>query len=65
MPDTGQSVGPYQLQGQLGAGGMGEVYRALDTRVGRQVAFKILPESLAGNEGGGGDSNRKPGWPPR
>jgi serine/threonine protein kinase/Tol biopolymer transport system component len=50
MAEAGQTIGPYQLQGQLGAGGMGEVYRALDTRVGRQVAFKILPESLAGNE---------------
>ena len=50
MPESGQIIGPYQLQGLLGAGGMGEVYRALDTRVGRQVAFKILPESLAGDE---------------
>ena len=45
MPD--ETIGPYQVLGQLGAGGMGEVYRALDPRVGRQVALKKLPESLA------------------
>src|SRR5579872_2562712 len=50
MADLGESVGPYQLQGKLGAGGMGEVYRALDSRVGRQVALKVLPESLARDE---------------
>ena len=50
MPETPRSLGPYQIVGQLGAGGMGEVYRALDTRVGREVALKILPESLAADE---------------
>jgi Tol biopolymer transport system component/tRNA A-37 threonylcarbamoyl transferase component Bud32 len=44
MPET--SIGPYQLLGPIGAGGMGEVYRALDTRIGRQVALKLLPASL-------------------
>jgi len=39
----GQQVGPYQIQGRLGAGGMGEVYRGHDTKLGRDVAIKILP----------------------
>jgi serine/threonine protein kinase len=40
---TGQRIGAYQLQALLGAGGMGEVYRARDTKLGRDVAIKILP----------------------
>jgi Tol biopolymer transport system component len=40
-------LGPYLIQSQIGAGGMGEVYRARDTRLGRDVALKILPESLS------------------
>ena len=48
MPLTsGSKLGPYEIQSPLGAGGMGEVYRARDTRLGRDVAIKVLPESLA------------------
>ena len=43
----GSRLGPYQIVAPLGAGGMGEVYRALDTRLERTVAIKILPEALA------------------
>src|SRR5579863_2944923 len=44
---SGTRLGPYEIVVLLGAGGMGEVYRALDTRLGRDVAIKVLPEGLA------------------
>ncbi len=42
-------LGPYGVQSPLGAGGMGEVYRARDPRLGRDVAIKVLPSHLSGN----------------
>ena len=46
MLNNGTKLGPYEIAGPLGAGGMGEVYRARDTRLGRDVAIKILPQHL-------------------
>ena len=43
----GTRLGPYEIQSVIGAGGMGEVYKARDTRLDRTVAIKILPEALA------------------
>src|SRR5262245_51496649 len=40
---SGTRLGPYEVLGPLGAGGMGEVYRALDTRLNRRIAIKVLP----------------------
>ena len=44
---AGTKLGPYEIQSPLGAGGMGEVYRARDTRLGRDVAIKVLPSHLS------------------
>ena len=50
MPlEPGVRLGPYEIAAQIGAGGMGEVYRATDTNLKRQVAIKVLPQSLAGD----------------
>src|SRR3990172_2512584 len=44
---VGTRLGPYEIVAPLGAGGMGEGYRAQDTRLGRDVAIKVLPQHLA------------------
>src|SRR6476646_11398666 len=44
---TGTKLGPYEVLSPLGAGGMGEVYRAKDTRLGRDVAVKVLPAHMS------------------
>jgi serine/threonine protein kinase len=47
---TGDKLGPYAVVEPIGTGGMGEVYRATDTRLGRDVALKILPEEMAASQ---------------
>ena len=51
MPlSPGTTLGPHQIDAPLGAGGMGEVYKATDTRLDRTVAIKVLPPTLTRNE---------------
>ena len=47
----GTRLGPYEIVASIGAGGMGEVYRAKDSRLGRDVAIKVLPPSFADDPG--------------
>jgi hypothetical protein len=49
MLEASTKLGPYEIVASLGAGGMGEVYRDRDTRLGREVAVKVLPEPFATN----------------
>ena len=48
---AGTKLGPYEILGQIGAGGMGEVYRARDARLNRDVAIKVLPQRVAADAG--------------
>ena len=47
---SGKKLGRYEIRSQIGAGGMGEVYLALDAKLDRKVALKILPAELAANQ---------------
>jgi len=47
--EPGTTLGPYEIQAAIGAGGMGDVYKARDTRLDRIVAIKVLPEHVATN----------------
>src|SRR6188768_3307951 len=47
----GTRLGPYEIEGMLGVGGMGEVYRARDPRLGREVAIKVLPTAFSADAG--------------
>ena len=46
---AGDRVGPFEITGTLGVGGMGEVYRARDAKLNRDVALKVLPANVAGD----------------
>lgn len=56
---TGTRLGPYELVAPIGAGGMGEVYKARDPRIGLDVAIKILPPAVAADPAACAASNRK------
>jgi len=57
---TGTKLGPYEIAGAIGAGGMGEVYRARDSRLERIVAVKILPVHLSDRAELGSNAKRAP-----
>ena len=60
----GTRLGPYEIAVQIGVGGMGEVYRATDTHLGRQVAIKVLPESITPAADGRSVTSGTPVAPP-
>jgi serine/threonine protein kinase/Tol biopolymer transport system component len=56
---AGRRLGVYQIEARIGAGGMGEVYRARDTRLGREVAIKVLPRAFTRSVSGVGGNDRR------
>ena len=62
MLTPGTRLGPYTVGMQIGEGGMGKVYRARDTRLNRDIALKVLPDSFADEPNGspGSPAKRKP-----
>ena len=58
---AGAQLGSYHIQSALGAGGMGEVYLARDTNLGRDVAIKVLPEAFADDAEESGVGNQDSG----
>ena len=65
MLTAGSCLGPYEVLSALGAGGMGEVYKARDTRLDRTVAIKVLSTELAAIPIAAPGSNAKPARSPR
>ena len=65
MPlSSGDKLGPYKIVVPIGAGGMGQVYKARDTRLGRDVAIKVLPDAFR-NQLSRNVSTARPGQPRR
>ena len=62
---AGSRIGPYEVSAQIGAGGMGEVNRATDTKLKRQVAIKVLPEALPAILNGSRGFSARPRSSPR
>ena len=62
---TGSRLGPYEVVSLIGVGGMGEYYRARDTKLKRDVALKVPPEAFLTNHDGSRVSSRKPKSSPR
>jgi len=60
---AGTRLGPYEITAQIGEGGMGEVYRARDTKLDRDVAIKILPEAFRWPQGSLSPIHTDPGKP--
>jgi eukaryotic-like serine/threonine-protein kinase len=56
---AGTRIGPYEIQSPLGAGGMGEVFRARDVRLGREVAVKVVPDTTMRSPDGSQGSPRR------